>query len=110
MSAPELPRNISPDGREIWDWAAKLSQHTQRLHQMRLLQHDITEIGRGCGHCDKWMKSRVCPRERNVNGRNHGPSMKDPVCSQYVEKASSTNRREELKAKLDLLQEEHINA
>lgn len=106
MNAPELPKHVSSDGREIWDWAAKLSEHTQRLHQMRLLRQDIAEIGQGCGCCDKWMKSRECPRERNVNGRNHGPSMKGRVCSQYVEKPSSTARREELKAKLAQLCDE----
>ena len=41
-----------------------------------------------CGNCDKWMKSRQCPRERNVSGRQRGPSMSAPTCNQYVEKTS----------------------
>lgn len=104
MSAPELPRNISSDGREIWDWAAKLSAHTQRVHQIAQLRRDIAEIGTKCGDCWHWMKSSSCPREsRNNAGRRVGPSMNGPKCFKFEEESWQTKRREELKAKLAAL-------
>lgn len=36
-----------------------------------------------CGNCQHWMKSSVCPRERNVNGRPHGPSMNERACDKF---------------------------
>ena len=33
---------------------------------------------RRCGNCEKWMKSRECPQERNVNGYSRGPSADSP--------------------------------
>ena len=39
---------------------------------------------RECGNCDKWMKSRECPREHNVNGMSRGPSCQDPPCGQFI--------------------------
>lgn len=106
MAAPELPQHVSSDGREIWDWAAELSAHTQRLHQMRQISHDIAVIGTKCGDCFHWMKSGSCPREtRNNSGRRIGPSMNGPKCPQFEEEAWQTKRREELKAKLAVLQQ-----
>lgn len=105
MNAPELPRNISSDGREIWDWAAKLSAHTQRAHKMAELRRDIARVGTACGGCDHWMKSSLCPREtRNNAGRRVGPSMNGPKCSKFQENPWDTQRREELKAKLAALE------
>lgn len=37
-----------------------------------------------CGHCDLWMKSSLCPRERNVNGRNKGPSISEIACDKFT--------------------------
>ena len=39
-----------------------------------------------CGDCDFWMKSSLCPEERNVNGWNKGPSMNGIPCSKFQEK------------------------
>ena len=39
-----------------------------------------------CGDCDKWMKSRECPRERNVKGMSRGPSCHDFTCDQFAAK------------------------
>lgn len=36
-----------------------------------------------CGDCHKWMKSRECPRERNVNGMSRGPSGGDMPCDKF---------------------------
>ena len=100
LEAPALPTHVSSNGAEIWDWAARLSEHTQRLGRIRQLRADLRRLGMECGDCDKWMKSRECPRERNVNGQTRGPSMTALVCGQYVEAASTTKRRVELEAAL----------
>ena len=50
-----------------------------------------------CGNCDSWMKSRVCPRERNINGLSRGPSCNHPKCEKFSRKRASeelTTRRE----------------
>jgi hypothetical protein len=39
-----------------------------------------------CGNCFKWMKSTLCPKEKNINGMNRGPNCNAPVCSQFVSK------------------------
>lgn len=36
-----------------------------------------------CGGCDHWMKSRSCPKERNVGGMSRGPSCDAPACSSF---------------------------
>jgi len=36
-----------------------------------------------CGNCNKWMKSRMCPREKNVNGRNKGPGRTSWPCKDF---------------------------
>jgi hypothetical protein len=40
-----------------------------------------------CGNCRHWMKSRECPRERNVNGYSRGPSSGEPPCGKFTENA-----------------------
>lgn len=42
-----------------------------------------------CGDCAKWMKSRECPRERNVKGMSRGPSCNDYPCDQFAAKSGS---------------------
>jgi hypothetical protein len=106
---PSLPRDISPDGREIWDWAAKLSAYTQSVHEIRRLANDIARIGKRCGDCDKWMKSRECPAERNINGLSRGPSCEGFICSQFIEAASATKRRAELQEQLAKAKGEHAS-
>lgn len=104
--APTLPAHISSDGREVWAWADALSKHTHRIHKMRELRQEIFSTGRECGDCDKWMKSRECPRERNVDGMSRGPSCGASICSAFVEAKSATARREELQAELAVLEAE----
>lgn len=36
-----------------------------------------------CGSCYFWMKSRECPRETNIGGRNRGPSMGAMPCQKF---------------------------
>ncbi len=100
---PQLPEKVSNDGREIWDWAGKMSEHIHRQAKMSELRTQLSRVGTGCGDCYKWMHSNSCPRETNVNGRRRGPSMNAPICNQYVEKQSSSEWREELQKRLDAL-------
>lgn len=82
---PPLPAEVSADGSEIWDWAGRLSRATQLAHDIRETQASMRKLATTCGDCDKWMKSSECPAEKNVNGRNHGPSCNAPKCSQFKE-------------------------
>ncbi len=36
-----------------------------------------------CGDCYWWMKSKDCPREKNVNGFSRGPSMSGIACGKF---------------------------
>lgn len=99
--APQLPQNISNDGREIWDWGMKMSEHIHRQAEINRLTRQIRLQGTKCGDCYKWMKSQYCPRERrNSKGRREGPSMNAPICTQFEECPRTTEWREELKAQL----------
>ncbi len=42
-----------------------------------------------CGSCYFWMKSRECPRERNVDGMSRGPSCEAPICGKFRQTNSS---------------------
>ena len=99
---PQLPREVSPDGREIWDWAAKLSDAVHRADRARNLRADIAGIQRKCGSCTMWM-TRTCPKERNVNGRSQGPSMNAPICGRFTMKASSAELLEKWRTELAAL-------
>lgn len=95
---PSPPQNISSDGREIWDWAAKLGAQTHRIHESRQLRQRIAVIGTVCGDCSKWMKRGDCPREKGV--MVGGPTMSTPKCREFVEETRSTRLRDELQAAL----------
>lgn len=38
---------------------------------------------RECGNCYFWMKSRECPREKNVKGYSRGPSCSGFACDKF---------------------------
>lgn len=99
---PKLPTDISPNGEEIWAWGRQLSEWSQQQAKIRQLRIDVARVD--CGGCNLWM-TRQCPRERNVNGRNHGPSMYSPICPKYAEKSSTAKLRDERKAELAALLE-----
>lgn len=42
-----------------------------------------------CGACNHWMKSRVCPREKNIGGMTRGPSSGSLACDQFSRSMSS---------------------
>lgn len=97
---PKLPAEISPDGREIWDWAAQLSKRRHLVTKAKNLAEDIRYIRR-CGACQMWM-TKKCPREvhSNKTGRWTGPSMKADPCPSYAERPSETARRTKLQQEL----------
>ena len=100
MGAPMLPQQVSPSGRELWDWATRFSDHIHRRDEIARLTREIAQIGRTCGDCYSWMKSRECPREKNVGGISRGPSCKEPICKQFVETSLASARRKELQGNL----------
>jgi hypothetical protein len=104
MRAPTLPTEISPDGKEIWDWADRFSKHVHRQDRIAKLTREIAKIGRVCGDCSNWMKSRQCPKEHNVGGISRGPSCEGPTCKSFVETSAATTRRDQLSAELAALE------
>lgn len=101
---PQLPTTVSPDGSELWKWAGDVGGFIQREARREELTADIRKCGTVCGDCDKWMKSSQCPMERPGEGKRAGysvgPSMGHPICGHFVENASATQRRDQLKAEL----------
>jgi hypothetical protein len=98
---PQLPQDISSDGREVWDWADKMAQVVAKNQKIRDLRAKLAKNAKECGDCDKWMKSRFCPREKNVNGRNVGPSMSSPICNEFIQNETSIEFGKEWQAELD---------
>lgn len=94
---PTLPRDISANGAEIWDWAIALSHWERRQEKIRQLRADIAFVR--CGSCQAWM-TRGCPKERNVNGYSRGPSMNEFPCGQYTEKPHYAELRDQRRAEL----------
>ena len=85
------PANKYPDGdlRNVFDAFMALSAELHAEDRRRKeLAHLRENAMRKCGSCDKWMKSRECPREHNVNGRNRGPSWNGSPCGQFVSSSS----------------------
>lgn len=99
---PELPQTVSPDGRELWDWAAKASKFIHDEARRKELLAQIRKVT--CGDCQHWMKSRECPRERNVGGFSRGPSMNGPICEKFSETPQSVELRAKWKLELSELE------
>ena len=80
--------------------AASDSMH--KAIKTKELRRKIAGIGSRCGDCNHWMKSRTCPRERNVGGMSRGPSCDDVVmnCAVFVIKPAAIERRARLSAEL----------
>lgn len=91
-NVPPLPTEISSDGKEIWDWASRLSDQVAKAHKTRTLIAQIVELKTTCGSCNLWM-TRSCPREVHDNrkGRSSGPSCRAIKCEKFV--MSSLNAR-----------------
>jgi hypothetical protein len=84
-TAPQLPKEISSDGREVFDWADRMSDHVQKLQRRRDVWGAILEGTTTCGSCVKWMTD-ACPREVQDNRRGHkvGPSCKAVKCNEFA--------------------------
>lgn len=63
----------------------------------------VLRDGKRCGDCNNWMKSRQCPREKNVKGYSRGPSCDAAICAsfewsplrrQYCEEKSADRQRQ----------------
>ena len=101
---PKPPSEISSDGREIWDWAARLSAQAQRADEVRRLSQQIKNAETQCGSCAHWM-TRQCPREQHSNktGRSAGPSSQSLKCNEFAMTAYQAKSLEAAKAKLSTL-------
>lgn len=51
--------------------------------QRKHMQHLRERAQKNCGHCYWWMKSRDCPREKNVGGMSRGPSCSGLPCEKF---------------------------
>jgi hypothetical protein len=102
-AVPKLPDDISPDGREIWDWAARLSDQVQRADEIKRLRQQITNAETQCGSCAHWMTGQ-CPREQHGNktGRT-GPSSLSVKCEKFSMPAWQTKELDAAKSKLSKL-------
>lgn len=71
----------------------KIISGFDRLSKITQLKDMVTEARISarlrCGSCHFWMKSRECPRERNVDGMSRGPSCEAPVCGTFLQTTSS---------------------
>ena len=84
-----LPAEISPDGREVWDWAARFSDRAHTLDEIARLGKQAHNARNTCGSCTAWMTD-ACPRERHDNrtGRKQGPSSMAIKCDRFSMSAS----------------------
>lgn len=105
IKIPAMPTQIDDGGRAIFDWADKLSKATEKAHRVRRVRESILNANQTCGSCKKWI-TRECPRERNVNGTNYGPSMNSLKCDLFAMKEFDRQRIDALEAELAGLQKE----
>jgi hypothetical protein len=75
---------MSDDLRDQFSALVETTGQLSRLAHLRdMLATARQSDAKRCGNCFFWMKSSLCPQERNVNGRNHGPSMNSPACGKF---------------------------
>lgn len=67
---------------------AQLSDYINRARELSIDK---------CGDCLYWMCSDLCPQEKNINGRYHGPSMSGAICQKFFIKKSSVCIKKEAK-------------
>ncbi len=97
---PQIPKQVSSNGEELWDWAGKFSQHVHLFDRKRVLQHDLRQLKNECGSCRYWMTSD-CPLEKSsMTGYKQGPSMGAPICHKFVMGRSSIALQEKWEAEL----------
>lgn len=89
---------------KIFDTFLAFSDKVHRADEIRKLSQRV-HAPKKCGDCDKWMKSRECPKEKNVNGYSRGPSMEGIICEEFVETDWSIKHREQLSQDLERLKQ-----
>ena len=86
---------------EFFDTLLKADEMRQIGLALRQAERDLkASKTKTCGRCYWWMKSNDCPQERNVRGRNRGPSSSDTRAT-YCQKFHRSTRAEELTASLE---------
>lgn len=97
------PTHVSNDGKEVWDWADRLSRLSQLNHRARVLSEQVRRILNECGSCQLWM-TNSCPRERPGTGKQSGysvgPSCRDAICGEFAIKSYDQKRLESLTEEL----------
>lgn len=69
----------------IFEGVKRLSEISSRMHMLQIQQEKLDNFERReCGNCFYWMKSRMCPRERNVKGMTRGPSCSGLPCKKFA--------------------------
>lgn len=100
------PAEMSADGREVWDWAARFSDRAHTLDELARLGKQVHNAKNTCGSCTAWMTD-ACPRERRDSrtGRKQGPSSMAIKCDRFsmaATDAASVAKAEEKIAALRL--------
>ncbi len=62
---------------------------SEALHKEDERQREAFARRPRCGNCYFWLKSRDCPREKNVNGQSRGPSCNGSPCEKYRSKGEA---------------------
>lgn len=90
------------DLRDQLDHAIGVMGRLSALAYIADLRKDLHEFNRPkCGDCFLWMKSRLCPKEHNVNGYTRGPNCNGAPCDKYQEVAYMADLRKEKEAEID---------
>ncbi len=97
-----LPKNISSNGQEIWDWAARLGKISLLQHEISSRREQLRSVLNRCGGCTKWMIP-YCPREKHDNKKGHsvGPNMNTYICGQYDMTQSTAELIERLEKEIN---------
>lgn len=89
----------------VFDAILRFDTEIQRIAAERNRRAELRRQARKtCGACHFWMKSQECPRERNVNGWNRGPSSGDVPCGRFQSNAHHVAAVEVYKAALAQVQ------
>lgn len=72
------------DGIQFFDNFLEADAKAQRLRSLKERSQKAVNFDiKRCGNCYFWMKSKDCPKERNVNGWNKGPSCNGVACEKF---------------------------
>lgn len=96
---------ISADGREVFDWAARFSDRVHTLDELKRLRTQVHNARSTCGSCAAWMTD-ACPREQHDNrtGRKQGPSSMAVKCDRFSMSAGSASSVVKAEEKIATLQ------